>query len=233
MNGGRTKLGQAPILERADMRAFLAWCATTAYPERNAVIARLSFECGLRAVEIGNVRWEMVYGPEWQLRARLQLHRTASKGGYGGRDLRIVPHALGLALEQLRAVDEPQHEKLFVVHFRKYSTEAVVRSKAVQAVFRFGYDAIGLQEASSHSGRRTAITLMSRAVGIKNAQTFAGHRSVATTLRYEEPDRKAIDRVVAEQLAVHGPRVLKMAKAGLHDRAANRGGFRKRSGGIA
>ncbi|HEV8474620.1 MAG TPA: site-specific integrase [Methylomirabilota bacterium] len=221
MNGGRTKQGQAPILERADMRAFIAWCASTAYPERNEVIARLSFECGLRAVEIGNVRWEMAYGPEWQLRPRLQLHATASKGGYGGRDLRIVPNALGLALEQLRAVARPHHEHLFVVHFRKQSTEAVMRSKAVQAVFRFGFDAIGLDEASSHSGRRTAITLMSRAVGIRNAQTFAGHRNVATTLRYEEPDHTAIDRVVAEQLAVHGPRMLKMAKAALHDRAAH------------
>lgn len=215
MTGGRTKLGQAPTLETRDIRELLAWCATTAYPKRNEVIVRLNVECGLRAVEIGNVRWSMAFAPGWQLRPRLQLHRTASKGGYGGRDLRIVPAALGAALLELRQESEPRDERLFVVHFRKHSTEPHIRSRAVQAMFRAGYDAIGLEEHSSHSGRRTAITLLARSVGIKNAQKFAGHRSVATTLRYEEPDTKAIDRVVSEQLAISGPRLFKMAKAGL------------------
>ena len=221
--GGRTKLGQAPTLEAADRREFLAWCATTSYAARNEVIARLSFECGLRAVEIGNVRWSMAYEPGWRQRPRLKLHARASKGGYGGRDLRIVPNALGLALEQLRELEPPRDDRGFIVQFRKHSVEPAIRSKAVQAVFRFGYDAIGLEEASSHSGRRTAITLMARTVGIKNAQKFAGHRAVATTLLYEEPDHKAIDRVVDEQLAISGPRLFKMAKAGLRVKEARNG----------
>ena len=55
---------------------------------------------------------------------------------------------------------------------------------------------------SSHSGRRTAITLVSRAVGLKNAQVFAGHRRLATTAIYEQPAYNLIDRVVTEQLVV-------------------------------
>lgn len=226
--GGRTKLGQAPILRPADQREFLQWVASTSFVERNEVIARLSFECGVRATEIARVAWHMAVGPNWRVRPRLQLHRTATKGNYGGRELRIVPHGLGAALERLLDTLPPRDLRGFVIQFRKFSVDAVIRSKAVQAFFRRGYDAIGLDEASSHSGRRTAITLVARTVGLKNAQTFAGHRSLATTARYEEPDYLAIDRVVAEQLVVSAPRVLdvrpRMAKASIGGRRGRRAG---------
>jgi len=200
--GGRTKQGQAPILEPAHQRAFLAWVATTTFALRNDVIARLSFECAARATEIGRLRWWMAYDPEWRLRPRLQLHASASKGGYSGRSLCIVPHGLGAALERLRVAVAPRDARGFIVHFRKHSVDPVTRSSAVQAFFRAGYDAIGLREASSHSGRRTAITRVSRAVGLKNAQVFAGHRRVATTAVYEDPAYDVIDRVVTELLVV-------------------------------
>jgi integrase/recombinase XerD len=217
MTGGRTKLGQAPILTPAHVRLFLQWVASTAYVERNEVIARLSFECGVRATEIARVTWAMAVTKDWRPRPRLQLHRFATKGGYGARELRIVPAGLGAALGRLLDAMPPRDDKGPIVQFRKFSVDPVIRSKAVQAFFRRGYDAIGLDEASSHSGRRTAITLMARAVGLRNAQVFAGHRSLATTARYEEPDHSAMDRVVAEQLVVQAPRVLRpqMAKAGL------------------
>jgi integrase/recombinase XerD len=236
--GGRTKQGQAPVLQTAHKRAFLAWVATTAFPLRNEVMARLSFECGVRATEIGRVRWWMVYEPDWRLRPRLQLHASATKGGYGGRSLRIVPHGLGAALERLRAAMVPPDARGFIVHFRKQSVDAIPRSTAVQAFFRDGYDAIGLPEASSHSGRRTAITLMSRTVGLKNAQVFAGHRSLATTARYEEPEYDAIDRVVAEQLVVSASQVIDvrrpvMAKASLDSGQMKSPAARRRSGDVA
>lgn len=182
---------------------------------RNDVIARLSFECGLRATEIGRVRWWMAVDPSGRVRPRLQLHATASKGGYGRRDLAIVPAGVGAALERLRAQRPPATAEAFIIQFAKGSIDPVIRSAAVQAFFRRGYDAIGCAEASSHSGRRTAITRVSRAIGLKNAQVFAGHHSLATTALYEEPDYAAIDRVVAERLVVQLPRKLSMAKASL------------------
>jgi integrase len=217
MSGGRTKLGQAPILAAGEIRELLAHVASTSAPARDEVIVRLNVECGLRATEIGRVTWDMAFGPAWRLRPRLKLHRTATKGGYGGRELRIVPHGLGVALEKLLEVEPPRDPEFLILRFRKHSIDPVIRSKAVQAKFREWYDAIGLEEHSSHSGRRTSITLIARATGLKNAQTFAGHRSLATTARYEEPDHAAIDRVVAEQLVVNAPRVLRpqMVKASL------------------
>ena len=210
MNGGRRKLGQAPILEPRDKRAFLARCASP----RDEVMARFSFECGLRATEIGRVRWFMVIDPDGRVRPRMKLHHSASKGGYGGREVRISP-ALAIALETLWQAAAPRDDRGFVIQFRKHSTDTQIRSKSVQAFFRATYDEAGLREASSHSGRRTAITDIARALGLKNAQTFAGHRSVATTARYEEPEYAAIDRLV-DELVVNAPRLV-MAKASLHN----------------
>src|SRR5438132_2990992 len=167
-------LGQAAALDATEQRAFLRWVLTTKDPMRNDVIARLSFECGLRATEIGRVRWWMAYGPGWRLRHRLLLHATATKGGYGSRTLAIVPAGLGRALDQLRATRPTATPAGFVIRFRKGSIDPIIRSAAVQAFFRAGFNAIGLPEASSHSGRRTAITQMARALGLKNAQVFAG-----------------------------------------------------------
>lgn len=214
--GSRSRrLGQAAALDARQQRALLTWVTTTRDPMRNEVMARLSFECGLRATEIGRVRWWMAYTPSGHLRSRLQLHATATKGGYGSRALVIVPAGLGAALDRLRAARPAVSQEGFVIRFRKGSIDPIIRSSAVQAFFRQGYDAIGCLEASSHSGRRTAITQMARALGLKNAQVFAGHRSLATTARYEEPDYAAIDRVVAERLVVQVPRKLSMAKASL------------------
>lgn len=207
--------GQAAYVDERQQRAFLQWVWTTRFPMRNEVIARLNAECGLRATEIGRARWSMAFDPAWRLRPRLQLHATASKGGYGARTLVIVPGGLGQALERLLAHRPPASPEAFIVQFRKGSIDPVIRSAAVQAFFRRGYDAIGCREASSHSGRRTAITRLSRALGLKNAQIFAGHHSSATTALYEEPDYAAIDRVVAERLVVQLPRKLPMAKAAL------------------
>jgi integrase len=130
----------------------------------------------------------------------------------------------------------PRDERGFIVQFRKYSVDAIQRSSAVQAFFRAGYDAIGLREASSHSGRRTAITLVSRAVGLKNAQVFAGHRRLATTAVYEQPAYYLIDRVVTEQLVVSAARVINvgrpvMAKASLDGRHARPTAPRRTSAG--
>lgn len=210
MSGGRTKEGKAPRLTRSQQLEFLDWVETTAYPLRNRVIALLSFECCCRATEIARACWSMAFDPYGRLRSHLKLPKRATKGGYGARELYIDRDSLGAALLELRgdAKDVDVAPSTYMVTFRKKSNEPVMRSKAVQAFFRQGFNEIDLPEASSHSGRRTGITLMARAQGLENAQEFAGHRDIATTAGYVDPDHDAIDRVVREQLVVRGPRLL-------------------------
>jgi integrase/recombinase XerD len=58
-------------------------------------------------------------------------------------------------------------------------------SQTIQNLFRTLYEAAGLQNASSHSGRRTFITgLSEKGVSVRVIQELARHSSMNTTQRY-------------------------------------------------
>jgi len=67
--------------------------------------------------------------------------------------------------------------------------------------FRAAYDQLGLTDCSSHSGRRTFITMSARLLAksggsLRDIQELAGHRSLTTTERYIEGDRDAQRRLI-------------------------------------
>jgi integrase/recombinase XerD len=52
-------------------------------------------------------------------------------------------------------------------------------------LFKDIYEDCGIENASSHSGRRTFITnLASKGVGVRVLAALAGHASISTTQRY-------------------------------------------------
>jgi integrase/recombinase XerD len=70
--------------------------------------------------------------------------------------------------------------------------------------FRAVYSKIGLEGASSHSGRRYFVTIAARKIfeaggSLRDVQDLAGHRSIATTQLYiarnSEAQRKVVDLI--------------------------------------
>jgi integrase/recombinase XerD len=66
--------------------------------------------------------------------------------------------------------------------------------------FYWLYKQVGIDGASSHSGRRTFITnLASKGVGVRVLMSLAGHRNISTTQVYidvnDEMQRAAVDLV--------------------------------------
>jgi integrase len=189
---------QAKVLSKAQADAVLGYLSTTRYPLRNRVIFLLSLKAGLRAKEIASLKWEMLTDAEGRMGNEIALTNDASKGKKGGR---IIPLSkdLRLALSELKAeADKALRPSPYVI-----PSERAEKTSSYAIVNKFGawYRALGFTGASSHSGRRTAITKWARQISsvggsLRDVQLLAGHSALSTTQRYIEGSEDAKRRVV-------------------------------------
>ena len=67
---------------------------------------------------------------------------------------------------------------------------------SMQQLFSKFYRMVGLDGASSHSGRRSFATrLLEQGVGIRNVQTLMGHSSIGTTAIYAEENPVLLGKI--------------------------------------
>jgi integrase len=187
---------QAKTLRAGQIRAVLDHVSRTHHPARNRVIFLLSLRAGLRAKEIASLEWRMITDAEGGLSDTIRLPDVASKGGSGG----VVPMA-----SELKAALKALHQ-ISALPFGAARVVQTERSKSTSAqviinLFREWYCALGFDGCSSHSGRRTFITMTARNISrfggsLRDVQALARHRSLAMTQRYIEVDSLAMKKVV-------------------------------------
>lgn len=183
---------------KEQFEALVAHVLTTSRrPVRDLVIVLFNFKEGMRAIEIGSIRWRMVLDARGEIGRVVALEDRASKGRSG----RVIPmHPwLAEALAKLRpSVLDPDE---LIIHFQKGSRDRVTRSSAVQALFRAWYRALRIHGASSHSGRRTFGTKGAQeapnvGASLRDVQQLLGHASLHTTQRYIDVDLEAQRQLV-------------------------------------
>ena len=188
---------QAKILTKSQTDAVLAYLGSTRHPIRNRVIFLLSVKAGFRAKEIASLTWAMVTDAEGALTDAISLTDIASKGR-GGRVIPISKE-LRAALVALKAeADKMTRPSPFVITSERAGGTS---SYAIVNKFAAWYRALGFNGASSHSGRRTAITAWARKIStvggsLRDVQMLAGHSALSTTQRYIEGAEEARRRVV-------------------------------------
>ena len=171
---------QAQTLNEAQLRRVLQYCRTRRHPVRDSTIILVSFYSGLRAKEIAALKRGDVFDDAGNVREQFILTPEQSKGGktrtvYLSQRLRraLAEYAAGLHLnDPNRALFESQKGG----HFS---------ANTMCQLFLEIYKAVGLKDASSHSGRRTYITrLANKGVGVRLLAELAGHSHISTTQRY-------------------------------------------------
>ena len=186
---------QAKVLSEPQQKTVLAYLAATRHPIRDKVIFLLSAKTGLRAKKIAALTWSGVLDAEGNLADTVTITDRESKGRSG----RTVPmnRQLLIALTELRETCVPEASSYVVTTERGARTSA----NALVHKFRDWYARVGLEGASSHSGRRTFITNAARKIStvggsIKDVQQMAGHQSLGMTQRYIDQHIDAQRRVV-------------------------------------
>ena len=197
-----TRVGQgkqAKTLRKAELQRLLDYVSHSRHPERDRVMVLLSFKAGLRAKEIAGLTWSMVTDASGELADCISLPNSASKGKGGGR---TIPLHIELR-EALVALQAVRGEKARADRPVVYSERgAGYGSNAVAIWFHTRFADLGIEGASSHSGRRTFITAAAKKIteaggSLRDVQELAGHASLATTQRYIQGDTAAKRNVIA------------------------------------
>jgi integrase len=158
----------------------------------------LSFKAGLRAKEIAGLTWSMVTSATGELADAIPLPNKASKGKNGGRTIPLHDELRAVLASLMAIRGDKARPNLPIV----YSERADGYSANWVAVwFLTRYREIGIEGASSHSGRRTFITATAKKIteaggSLRDIQELAGHSSLATTQRYIQGDSAAKRNVI-------------------------------------
>ena len=185
----------AKVLEPVNVRQLLGHVGQQRYPQRNRALVLLSFKAGLRACEIAGLEWPMVLASNQRVAQQITIARSIAKCG-SGRRIPLHPD-LKAALTTLHALEgRPANGPVI-----RSERSAHMTPGSIVNWFRSAYDQLGLAGCSSHSGRRTFITMSARLLAksggsLRDIQELAGPRSLTTTERYIEGDRDAQRRLI-------------------------------------
>ena len=180
MPGKQAKVITPPMLKR-----MLRYVSKSPFPTRDRVMILLSAKAGLRACEIAGLDWSMVLDAQGKVSGTIHVRDIIAKKR-GGRRIPMHPD-LRRALEKLAATVEPCGP--VVGSYRG----GHLKANSVVNWFVALFKELGFEGCSSHSGRRSFITVAARNIhrsgcSLRDVQLLAGHRSIDTTERYIDGD---------------------------------------------
>lgn len=167
---------------------------------RNKVIFLLSVKSGLRAIEIAMLQWSMLVNADGDVGDTINLSNKASKGN-SGRVIPLNKHLRTSLIELLEIEKVTRGFDLNTSYVIRTERSKNTNSQSIVNMFQRWYRSVGYVGCSSHSGRRTFITNLSRKIGLvggslRDVQFLAGHKNLQTTQRYIDFDTESQRKVV-------------------------------------
>lgn len=188
-------MSQAKTLTPQEIDQVLHYIAQHSYAMRNRVMFLTGLWSGMRVGEIASLAVGDVRNTDGSVRAEIRLTAEQTKG----RHPRTVflPQKLR---DELRVYFDmrgmvPATNPLFITAGRKRFSANVMAQH-----FHYLFKRAGIAGASSHSMRRSFISLLaSRGIGVRVLAELAGHRSIAVTQKYidvnDDMKRNAVEMV--------------------------------------
>ena len=171
-------MAQAKTLTETELRRVLDHVATRKHAQRNRALVLVTHLAGMRVGEVASLRYEDVVDCDKKIRNEIRLDAEQTKG----RHSRIV-----FVSERLRKE---------LTSYVKRRREGFTANTLTQHFLAL-YKNVGIEGASSHSGRRTyATTMASKGVGVRVLMRALGHRNISTTMQYVDASDDMIRRAV-------------------------------------
>ncbi len=188
---------QAKTLTQIELRRVLDYVATRKHAARNRAIIMTTFLSGMRVGEVASLTYGDVVDSSGVVKAEIRLSAAQTKGNHAR--IVFVNERLRKELEIYCRSYIPTNLNQKLFYSQKASSNGFSANTLTQ-FFHYLYKRVGIDGASSHSGRRTFITnLASKGIGVRVLMSLAGHRSITTTQAYidvnDEMKRRAVELV--------------------------------------
>ena len=191
---------QAKVLTPEELKRLLKIVRFTRHKDRNRLIVLFSFLAGLRACELAQLRVKDVLSVQTdivEIKDTIYLQNWQTKGSQAQQVVvnEQLRKEIALYIEKHPYLLEGTEGKLFCSQKRNGFS-----SQTIQNLFKFLYREANIENASSHSGRRSFITSLSeKGISVRVIQELARHSSMVTTQRYIDVSvdklKNAVDQI--------------------------------------
>jgi integrase/recombinase XerD len=200
---GETDMSQAKVLNEREIKKCLTWITAKRHASRNRCMFLLTHQSGMRVGEVAALRICDVLTQDSEIKEEIRLSAEQTKGD---RSRTIY----------LPKKTQDEIKNYLLTRFKVKDMKPIALTDTSRALFatqknnRRGFSAntmcqyfhylyreVGIEGASSHSGRRGFITnLANKGVSVRVLQELAGHRSLGVTQKYIEVNHQLMRNAV-------------------------------------
>ena len=189
--------GKSRVLTSSEFKRVVKMQQTNKYAIRNICCLYISYFLGLRAKEIASLCIGSFVDTSGNLKKEVLLKRKMTKNSVQRRCYLTNDKLKKVVTEylELRKKTSTYHLDSPLILSQK---RCAFSPDTMQKLFGRMYSAVGLDGASSHSGRRTFATkLIENGVAITNVQKLLGHKNVQTTTLYIQENPMLLGKITS------------------------------------
>ena len=189
--------GKSRVLTSSEFKRVVKMQQTNKYGIRNICCLYISYFLGLRAKEIASLCISSFVDTSGNLKKEVLLKRKMTKNSVQRRCYLTSDKLKKVVTEYLdyRKKTNTYHLDAPLILSQK---RCAFTPDTMQKLFGRMYRAVGLDGASSHSGRRTFATkLIENGVAITNVQKLLGHKNVQTITLYIQENPMLLGKISA------------------------------------
>jgi integrase/recombinase XerD len=171
---------QAKTLTNVDVKRILDFITLKKHAARNRAMFLVTLYAGLRVGEVASLRYMDVLDVDNDVRDEIRLDASVTKGN----EARTVFVNAKLRKELQYYISVTPYQNLADKLFYTQKNEGFTANTLTQ-FFHYLYRSAHVDGATSHSGRRTFITILAnKGVSVRLLASLVGHKNISTTQFY-------------------------------------------------